>query len=438
MTAIIKNEYNDSTEQIATKINDISIEADGNTLFNGRVTKCSIRSKENVFILEIEAKSYSYFMDIKKKCRSFQDKALSYEELFTLIMKEYGDGYIYDDISKGKKIPAMLLQYDETDWEFVKRLASHFYGPIYQEVTAKAPVLRVGFEGMKNLGKLENYNFCIKKDIEKYEKVEALGNKELIEQDAISYEIESYENYELGSNAVYQDNKLFMKEKQVVIEEGILIFHYKLTSKNGLAVEKLWNERITGLSLTGEVLNTDKDYVKVHLCIDEKQEESKAKQLKYTTMYAATSHAGWYCMPEKGDIVNVYFPSKDEQEAVSVNSIRENESDLEGIDTSTKLFRTADGKEIKFTTDAITITSSNSSNKSTGERDITYIELKEKEGIHIFSTKPVTIQSDDNLELIAKKKLLITANEEISITCKTSRILVNDRIDLAGEIIRIN
>jgi len=437
MRALVKNEQENQVDEIIQSMKAVLVTTD-ERLFSGRVINCSIAREEEALILTIEAKSYSYLMDTHRKKRSFQEKVMTYRKLFSTIMNEYPGGSISEDISNGKTIPTMLLQYDETDWEFLKRLASHFYCGIYQDAVGNAPILKMGSLGTHDLGKLENYNFCIHKDIEKYEKLQASGDDNLVEQDAVYYEIESYDSYPMGSSVRYQNNQLYVKEKKAVMEGGILVFHYILAAKNGLAKEKMWIEKVTGLSLPGKVISVDKDCVKLHLAIDQKQEEDKAKFFQYTTIYSASGHAGWYCMPEVGDTVNLYFPSKEEAEAIAVNSIRENDKSLDTVDSSTKLFRTADGKEIKFSSDGITITCSDVSNGSTGERNITYIELKEQEGIRIFSTKPVSIQSDDNLELVAKKKLILSAEDEISIKCKTSQILINDMIDLAGAIININ
>ena len=141
-------------------------------------------------------------------------------------------------------------------------------------------------------------------------------------------------------------------------------------------------------------------------------------------------------MPEVGDTVLIHFPTKDEAEAFAMNSLR-TAGEGEG-DTSVKYLRTADGKEIRFTSEGITIACSNYSNEKTGEKNIIYIDLKDSGGITITSTKPININTDSELKIDSKKKITISAEEQIAMKCKTSQIMLNEMVDISGKIVRIN
>ena len=76
----------------------------------------------------IKAFSKSVIFDRKneKKYRVFQDTSLMFSDIINEINKDYADKKLeikYSDIAK-KQIGSLVVQFDETDWEFLVRLAS--------------------------------------------------------------------------------------------------------------------------------------------------------------------------------------------------------------------------------------------------------------------------------------------------------------------------
>ena len=85
--------------------------------------------KTGSLVVEITCISKSVLLD---RIRSFQDSALTYPAIVEEINKNYGaNGERI--ISAGediKEVPRMTIQYNETDWEYLKRLASYTGSPI--------------------------------------------------------------------------------------------------------------------------------------------------------------------------------------------------------------------------------------------------------------------------------------------------------------------
>ena len=76
----------------------------------------------------MKAFSKSVLFDRKneKKYRVFQDRNLMFSDIIDEINKDYADKKLeikYSDIAK-KQIGSLIVQFDETDWEFLVRLAS--------------------------------------------------------------------------------------------------------------------------------------------------------------------------------------------------------------------------------------------------------------------------------------------------------------------------
>ncbi len=114
----------------------VSVKDDNNhikDLFQGIVTSIGINTSNDVKILEIEALSQTFLMDINKKNRTFQNESSTYRNIINTVNSSYKNISIVDNITETSKIDTFIVQYKETDWEFVKRLASYFNSWIVPE-----------------------------------------------------------------------------------------------------------------------------------------------------------------------------------------------------------------------------------------------------------------------------------------------------------------
>ena len=78
-------------------------------------------------------------------------------------------------------------------------------------------------------------------------------------------------------------------------------------------MDVVFNSRIAGLMLEGEVINTEKEKVFVKFDID----GSKGEAL-YPYPWTPITGNIMYCMPERGAKVGVYFGCSDEKEASAI------------------------------------------------------------------------------------------------------------------------
>jgi len=434
LTGIIDEKFIDQFVVQNEEYKDIEIYTEDETseykiLFRGIVKEEQIRYVQGIYYIEIVGISYTYLLDIKKRKQSFQDAAKSLQEIVTHIMKQYEKWDVQDTINRKEGVGQLLIQYNETDWEFLKRLASLYHKPILPMINYKAPKLVFGAREGKNIGKLSQFNYVVSKDLAYYSKSKNNKLPEIKLADTIIYKIKTRKEFDIGDIGEFQDRIIHIRSKYCEMQGGELQFEYELTTKNAFLQEDIYNQNIVGTSIKGTVLERVNDRVKVQLAIDEnKQKKEHAWEFPYMTPYSAEGHSGWYCMPEIGDTVNIYFPSKREEEAVAQNSVRSGGGKGDKItDPTVKYFRTADGKELKFSEDEISISCKNM-----------YIRMTENEGIRIVSSGNLNFSSGKGITLQAEKEINIHANDQIKLECKSSEIVMNTNIDICGEDVRIN
>lgn len=434
LTGMIDEQYKDNYMKLTKEYKDIEVytqdeETNCKILFRGIVKSEQIRFVQGIYYLELEGISYTYLLDIKKKKQTFQDVTLSPQEIITHIMNEYEQWDVQDTLTRKEGVGQFLIQYKETDWEFLKRIASLYHNPVLPMINYKTPKLVFGSKTGKNIGDLLQFNYVVSKDLDCYSKAKNNRLPEIKLEDAVIYSIISREEYEIGDTARFQERVMKIRSKRCEMVGGELQFEYDLTTENAFLQGDRYNKNIVGTSLKATVLERVNDKVKVQFAIDKVvQSKDKAWEFPYMTPYSANGHSGWYCMPEVGDTVNIYFPSTHEADAVAQNSIRSGKAKGDKItDPTVKYFRTADGKEIKFSKDEICISCNNA-----------YIRLTEGAGIEIVSSGNVNIASEKKLTLQANKELHIHADEQIKMDCKSSEIVMNKNIDISGEDVRIN
>lgn len=433
ITAIIPEEEKDNPiydTSIGTKIEVLSDTEETGVLFIGMVKKVKIKQSQGVYYLYISAGSNTIKMDIKLKSRSFQDKGETYEQIIKNITGEYPQGDVIDTASEGKSTGKFIIQYEETDYRFISRLCSmHNQGLVpYSKVDGIKYFF--GLPEGKDRGKLEEYNYSVTKEVTNYHKEKENENTTISHLDKVYYEVECEKFFDIGDTISYNDVKFYIKEYVIEIKNSVVLNTYILTTKEGCSVETFYNDKIIGLSLKGSVIQTSTDEVKLHLNIDESQDVSKAHFFKHTTMYTANGNSGLYWMPELGDTVYAYFPTKKECEGVTQNSIRTQGNAGDKIsDPNTKYLRTKYGKEIKLDPKEVLITCVD---------DESYIKLNEDGGIDIFCTKQIKITTLEDFTVESEKNIYINAKEEINLTCKSSSIKMDGSIFIQGKEVRHN
>lgn len=127
-----------------------------------------------------------------KQTYSFQNAASLIPDVMQKISRLYPDGQTFNTFMEKKKLGAYTLQYQETDWEFLQRLASHYHTVLIPVSTEKRIRIYLGIPEQRDAGKLEATHYRMYKDMLAYQQ-EALGASGLSEQDYIRYEVKVHD-----------------------------------------------------------------------------------------------------------------------------------------------------------------------------------------------------------------------------------------------------
>lgn len=403
----------------------------GTVLFQGVVGSVQFENSNDGIIAKLNAYSYSCLLDEKQMSRSFQDISKTYEEVIKEIKTKNPDMQYNFSIKTDKTIEYFTLQYKETDWDFLCRMASRFHEPVAADVVKDKPAFFFGLPGGKTLSAKEE-------EIElSYESLKMPGIYRLIDEntegevpdklaEAQSFEFESEEQVALGDTLAFQGKEYAVCQAVTWLKGEALAHHVVCMERDGIFLPVIYNTEISGLSLKGRVLKAQEDRLEIHLFEIDEKEPPKPCQFSYMTMYATEGNAGWYFMPEAGDIVLLYFPSMEEGEAVVYGSVRIGEKSDEKIkDPAVKYIRTIDGQEIMLNQDEIRI--------STKEQDL-YIRINEKEGIQISSNKAIRIESKKEILVNAASKIAITAKSELNLKGKSCEVKLGSTMDIKGNV----
>jgi len=432
-TAIVPEGQKDKYIQMTDIQSKIEINHTGKSsstqLFKGIVTNIEVKAFRDVYYLEVEAVSYSFNLDIKFIKRSFQDKAMAYTDLIRNVIKDYSGADFIDEVAKSSKLEKFIIQYDETDWEFLIRMASHFNTGLVPDPISDKPKFWFGVPqgGSKEL---DEFNFSVSKKISDFRYSSENFIEGIDDKDFIYYKVETDKVLNIGDSVSFQSKPLYVCESIGRLLDGVFKHECTLCPKKGLSQDLILNEKAVGCSVEGKVIEIKEDNIKVHLEIDEEQPKEKAYWFPYSTAYTTEGNTGWYCMPELDDRVKLYFPTNKEEEGVITDSIRRRTKGGDFIkDPDVKIFRTKFGKQILFNDKEIVISTKDEELKITLNEDI---------GIDIYSAKDIKIVADGGISMTSEGTIQMSATTSIGIKCKESLIEMNGTTFIKGDKVKAN
>lgn len=279
--------------------------------FSGIIDTFSLTEKGGLRHISVHCSSYTSLLDRTLSSRAFQNSALRYRDLLEAAGKhfEQKNRLLVTAKEARQKIGAPVIQYQETDWEFLKRMAGRLHTFVIPEITYPMTQLSIGcIRGERHIVEED--------EVEEYEEILDLdrlrrdGNRQS-KLFYLSHRIRISENYELGDRIQWKDQEFRIIEKNLILERGAIAGEYLLGFEPGFCLEEQYNRNIRGISLSGSVIGRKEGMLKVHLDIDAKQEPEQAYWYPYTPMTGNIM----YSVPELGTRVLLNIASEREEDA---------------------------------------------------------------------------------------------------------------------------
>ena len=93
-------------------------------LFWGLITEAYITEENDQKKMSLELKTGTFLMDVTVHKRTFQEKERTYGDIFHQLLGSYEKSGFFSTLPLSQPIGQLLVQYEETDWEFIRRAAS--------------------------------------------------------------------------------------------------------------------------------------------------------------------------------------------------------------------------------------------------------------------------------------------------------------------------
>ncbi len=397
-------------------------------VFTGIVKEFIVENTSDSRVLTLTCISASYLMDVTPRCRIFQNKASTYNDVLNKLNTYNDYGCI---LSSGDDAPIrdILVQYNETDFEFAKRLAAHFNTSICPAYLVEGVKYYFGIPRSTRTFEIsKGYSLKkeLKKDLRKDEEKLSFG----IEQGNHIVEFSHRDIYEIGDTSTLRGQTYTICEITSLWTGEEMVHHYVLKETASQYVSKYYNHKIIGASLEAHITEVSKDKVKVNVHLDGIQDS--VDFIPYSTVYSSPDGTGWYCMPEIGDSIRMYFPTEEEKQGYAISSVHVGEgqgsisSQGGGVPRSNpdhKSLKSKYGKEVLFTPTTLTFTNNNGMQ----------ILIDDEEGITITSPLKISINSEEKIDVAsAKNSVHVIGTESVLFEQADTAVELKDSISIKG------
>ena len=360
-------------------------------VYSGMIRRGSVTEENGVQTMRLELISGTIRMDLAKRDRSWQDTGMSYGALFCQVAARAGAGVLYPSYLDSRPLGTPRVQYQETDWEFLKRMASHFSLPLYPEPTGGEARVFVGIPETGAPVELEWTEYTAVVEGSSHDRGRLL-----------SYEVESREVHACGERTAFQGRELTICGRTCESRKGELIFTYRLARPEWALQKRLSNEKLSGLSLLGTVLSREEETLRLKLDIDRDHPDQNQGN-EYPFPWRPATGNLMYLMPSKGSRVSLYFKNGDESSATAVNCIRQEGEGAEN-EYRKRSLRTEHQKELKLYPDRMGVISPDA-----------HVLLDDLEGLSVRGRKSLRILSAGKISVSGQTVTLNTGKGKLSV-----------------------
>ena len=373
---------------------------DRKVLFKGIINDYKFSHEYYDYYLELKAVSYSVLLERERKNnRVFQNQGKSYNEVFSKLSSDndkfhisFTDSSIGDVPLVSKDYP-VVLQYKESEWDFIKRLSSYLNQIVIvddtkddsETINIQAGPHQVKAKDLNNVSgmkvkKMGPYNT-------KYIYCKVNGHEHFRSNNVFS--IGKKVNYKLNNDN--EDTvELIIIKNRIYMDKGILCSDFTLVKEGDINLFKRKRKKpIEGRSFRAKVKEVNNAYQAKVQFMDIEDDFSKGKAYFFPI---DRIYSDAYFAPEKDAVVDVYFKSKNEKYA-TIKSVSTDGGKEVDNNPEDKVIMTPEGYQIKINNEDIEISS----------KDKKSLIKINKEEIKVINNDNQVVLNNDAINLKTKK-----------------------------------
>lgn len=372
----------------------------------GMVTEAEIYAAGGRFDIVIKGHSVDYKMAKEKRRRSWQKTGYTYWDIFSCLAVEQVKVRACD--YRRERLKAPVIQYDETDWELLQRLAGDFHTVLISDVYSRTGgvFFGPGNETVHSLGYSSRFQISVQR------REDGKGR--------ICYTFQHRIDMRLGDTVILDNVKWMVIRKKITYRNAVCETEYMLGQMQDWQLPSAINSNLRGTTIRGTVLRCDKERVKLWMHIDEEQTESDT----FWFPYLPETGNLMYAMPEEGAEVALYFPDGKERNGIVTRCYWRKDQNSGRWNRMTKSIETPFDKKIRFWPNTIEITGES-------ETEINELFLGEGTGVQCNSKKPIHIIADGSVIIQSGLSCSVTAGSRIGLWQTGGR----NRIEMYGNLI---
>ncbi|MCP1225931.1 phage baseplate assembly protein V [Sebaldella sp. S0638] len=375
-------------------------------------------------VVIIKSLSCTYQMDKIKKFKSFQSMGITYKDIVTAIMENYPEIELFAGSELNGSLKKPYIQYNETDWEFLNRIAGDLNIPVFSHLNSIIMGNKINL--MEEEAELRNSVYGKSRDgvnimfnVKKSTQPVNAGQRMIISVPNQGYNGEEGKDIRIVSKAyIRMDGDQVITDYELIQEshEFYPVSHSTLEGKSieGTVMEVVSEDGIAKMKVdlsVGLMKAADSDKSEGY-----EDEYKGGFNFPYMTGFSS-SNTGFFCVPEKGDQVMLVFNSRNESYAYI----------LQGAVNSSGNDRFNNPNVRNYTLGG---------DDSAGGKPMFEFQLSSKvfnvnvtDSINMNAKNKISNISENGIEIAGKSNVSIVSNEEMIIISNNLREMVgSDKI----------
>ncbi|MBQ3544181.1 MAG: hypothetical protein IJA34_04250 [Lachnospiraceae bacterium] len=412
---------------VSIKIGDEGKTKAEKTIFSGIISEVKVGNIRGITEVEMDLIGSSILMDLQPITRTYQMDDSKLSEVILYLTEKYSKikinaGTECKENTDPKK--DLLVQYNETDYSFLKRCASMQGLPLLTSINAtddKIINVTIGLNMDGDKKELKSKYYKQGKQFLEYINKKKHGLKNIKEDDYSVVEVRSRDYFDIGEKVIIDGKTLYVYSVDSVYDSSLnktnngeninkdeFWHNYILAGEKRFSEAIIYNYDMIGASLQAKVKKVNEYKVEVDTDVDTQNETQASKNVEFpfATVYSTNDGTGWYCMPEVGDVVRLYFPTEYEDDAYVISAVHLKEKNGLRDKPEKKFIMNKYKKMVEFSKDSIRITNN----------DGMEIKLDDSKGISIISNKDISLSAAKEINIVSK-------NDEVNVSGKSSVML---------------